>query len=123
MIRTISNFSQLPDELTPTRPAFIDAWHFRWRLLRLSPNRSKTQIEVLGTAARFASVIRNPFNRAIAKKQQAKTIMSSITMMTIEEIRTELGWTHSMIHSLLQDPDSNTIRRCKNTGGYTSGHY
>jgi hypothetical protein len=44
-------------------------------------------------------------------------------MMTSEEIRSELGWTDSMIHSLLQDPDSNTIRRCKNTGGYTRGLY
>ena len=46
-----------------------------------------------------------------------------MTMMTREEIRTELGWTDSMIYSLLQAPDSDTIRRCKTTGGYTRGLY
>ncbi len=46
-----------------------------------------------------------------------------MTMMTREEIRTELGWTDSLIHSLLQAPDSDTIRRCKTTGGYTRGLY
>jgi hypothetical protein len=45
-----------------------------------------------------------------------------MTMMTEQEIRTELGWTDSMIHSLLQAPDSNTVRRSK-TGGYTRGLY
>jgi hypothetical protein len=44
-------------------------------------------------------------------------------MMTEQDIRTELGWTDSMIHSLLRDPDSNTIRRCKTTVGYTRGLY
>jgi hypothetical protein len=43
--------------------------------------------------------------------------------MTMEEVRTELGWTDSMIHSLLQDPDSNTIRRCETRGEYTRGLY
>ena len=43
--------------------------------------------------------------------------------MTREDIRTELGWTDSMIHSLLQIPDSTKVRRCKSTGGYASGHY
>ena len=46
-----------------------------------------------------------------------------MTMMTREEIRTELGWTDSMIHSLLQIPDSTNARRCKNTGAYTYGLY
>ena len=43
--------------------------------------------------------------------------------MTRAEIRTELGWSDDMIYSLLQNPDSTKVRRCKNTGGYTSGHY
>jgi hypothetical protein len=47
----------------------------------------------------------------------------SLTMMTKDDIKSELGWTDSMIHSLLQAPDSNTIRRCKTTGGYARGHY
>jgi hypothetical protein len=46
-----------------------------------------------------------------------------MTMMTRADIRTELGWSDDMIHSLLQTPDSTSVRRCKNTGGYTSGHY
>ena len=48
---------------------------------------------------------------------------AKMTMMTRDDIRTELGWTDSMIYSLLQNPDSTKVRRCKNTGGYTSGHY
>jgi hypothetical protein len=44
-------------------------------------------------------------------------------MMTEDDIRTELGWTDSMIHSLLQIPDSPTARRDKLTGGYTYGLY
>ena len=40
-------------------------------------------------------------------------------MMTEDDIRTELGWTDSMIHSLLKDPDSPNARRDKLTGGYT----
>jgi hypothetical protein len=44
-------------------------------------------------------------------------------MMTREEIRMELGWTENMIHSLLQNPDSNNARRNKQTGGYTCGLY
>jgi hypothetical protein len=44
-------------------------------------------------------------------------------MMTTDDIRTELGWTDSMIHSLLQDPDSPHARRDKHTGGYTYGLY
>jgi hypothetical protein len=43
--------------------------------------------------------------------------------MTREDIRTELGWTENMIHSLLENPDSINVRRCKNTGGYTCGQY
>jgi hypothetical protein len=46
-----------------------------------------------------------------------------MTMMTREDIRTELGWTDSMIHSLLQEPDSTNARRCKDTGAYTYGLY
>ena len=44
-------------------------------------------------------------------------------MMTEDDIRTELGWTDSMIHSLLQNPDSPNARRDKFTGGYTYGLY
>jgi hypothetical protein len=44
-------------------------------------------------------------------------------MMTSDEIQAELGWTDSMIHSLLQDPDSPHARRDKHTGGYTYGLY
>jgi hypothetical protein len=44
-------------------------------------------------------------------------------MMTEDDIRTELGWTDSMIHSLLQNPDSPNARRDKLTGGYTYGLY
>jgi hypothetical protein len=42
-------------------------------------------------------------------------------MMTEDDIRDELGWTDSMIHSLLQNPDSPNARRDKFTGGYTYG--
>jgi hypothetical protein len=44
-------------------------------------------------------------------------------MMTEDDIRTELGWTDSMIHSLLQIPDSPNARRDKFTGAYTYGLY
>jgi hypothetical protein len=44
-------------------------------------------------------------------------------MMTEDDIRTELGWADSMIHSLLQNPDSPNARRDKFTGGYTYGLY
>jgi hypothetical protein len=44
-------------------------------------------------------------------------------MMTEDDIRNELGWTDSMIHSLLQNPDSPNARRDKLTGGYTYGLY
>jgi hypothetical protein len=44
-------------------------------------------------------------------------------MMTREEIRTELGWSENMIHSLLPISDSTHARRNKHTGGYTSGLY
>jgi hypothetical protein len=44
-------------------------------------------------------------------------------MMTEQDIRTELGWTDSMIHSLLHTPDSTNVRRNKHTGGHISGHY
>ena len=44
-------------------------------------------------------------------------------MMTSDEIRAELGWTDSLIYSLLQDPDSPHARRDKHTGGYTYGLY
>jgi hypothetical protein len=49
------------------------------------------------------------------EKVHARVIMSTpkMTMMTRAEIRTELGWTDSMIHSLLQLPDSTNARRCK----------
>jgi hypothetical protein len=46
-----------------------------------------------------------------------------MTMMTREEIRTELGWSDAMIQSLLQGPDFTNARRNKHTGGYTSGLY
>jgi hypothetical protein len=46
-----------------------------------------------------------------------------MTMMTSEDIRTELGWSDDMIHALLQTPDSTNARRCKNTGEYTYGLY
>jgi hypothetical protein len=46
-----------------------------------------------------------------------------MTMMTRADIRTELGWTDDMIHSLLQSPDSPNARRSKNTGEYTYGLY
>jgi hypothetical protein len=46
-----------------------------------------------------------------------------MTMMTRADIRTELGWSDNMIHSLLQIPDSTNARRCKNTGGYIYGLY
>jgi hypothetical protein len=45
-----------------------------------------------------------------------------IPMMTTDEIQTELGWSRSMIYTLLKAPDSDTFRRTK-TGGYTRGHY
>jgi len=44
-------------------------------------------------------------------------------MMTRDDICAELGWTDAMIHSLLQNPDSNNARRDKVTGGYTYGLY
>jgi hypothetical protein len=44
-------------------------------------------------------------------------------MMTSDDICAELGWTDSMIHTLLQDPDSPHARRDKHTGGYTYGLY
>jgi hypothetical protein len=44
-------------------------------------------------------------------------------MMTEDDIRSELGWTDSMIHSLLRTPDSPNARRDKFTGGYTYGLY
>jgi len=44
-------------------------------------------------------------------------------MMSADEICAELGWTDSMIHSLLQDPDSPHARRDRHTGGYTYGLY
>jgi hypothetical protein len=44
-------------------------------------------------------------------------------MMTSDDIRSELGWTDSMIHSLLQNADSTHARRNKLTGGYTYGLY
>ena len=48
---------------------------------------------------------------------------ATMTMMTREDIRTELGWSDDMIHSLLQIPDSTNARRCKYTGGYTCELY
>jgi hypothetical protein len=48
---------------------------------------------------------------------------SEMTMMTRADIRTELGWSDDMIHSLLQEPDSTNARRCKHTGAYTYGLY
>jgi hypothetical protein len=44
-------------------------------------------------------------------------------MMTEDDIQSELAWTDSMIHSLLQNPDSPHARRNKLTGGYTYGLY
>jgi hypothetical protein len=44
-------------------------------------------------------------------------------MLTTDDIQSELGWTDSMIHSLLQNPDSINVRRKKPTSGYTSGLY
>jgi hypothetical protein len=44
-------------------------------------------------------------------------------MMISDDIQSELGWTDSMIHSLLQAPDSPHARRNKHTGGYTYGLY
>jgi hypothetical protein len=44
-------------------------------------------------------------------------------MMTIGDIRKELGWSDDMIHSLVQTPDSPNARHCKNTGEYTYGLY
>jgi hypothetical protein len=44
-------------------------------------------------------------------------------MMTRADICAELGWTDSMIHTLLQAPDSTNARRDKVTGGYTYGLY
>jgi len=44
-------------------------------------------------------------------------------MMTRDDIQSELGWTDSMIHSLLQIPDSPNARCDKLTGGYTYGLY
>jgi hypothetical protein len=45
-----------------------------------------------------------------------------IPMMTEDEIQTELGWTRSMIYSLLRAPDSDTARPGK-TGGYACSRY
>jgi hypothetical protein len=45
-----------------------------------------------------------------------------ILMMTEDEIQTELGWTRSMIYSLLGAPDSDTGRPGK-TGGYACSRY
>jgi hypothetical protein len=45
-----------------------------------------------------------------------------IRMMTEDEIQTELGWTRSMIYSLLHAPDSDTARPVK-TGGYACSRY
>jgi hypothetical protein len=44
-------------------------------------------------------------------------------MMTSDDICAELGFTDSMIHSLLQDPDSPHAWRDKHAGGYTYGLY
>jgi hypothetical protein len=59
------------------------------------------------------------------EKFQGKISISAarMTIMTEDDIRTELVWTDSMIHSLLQDPDSPHARRNKHTGGYTYGLY
>jgi hypothetical protein len=48
---------------------------------------------------------------------------ATMTMMTREDIRTELGWSDDMIHALLQIPDSPNARRCRDTGEYTYGLY
>jgi hypothetical protein len=45
-----------------------------------------------------------------------------IPMMTEDEIQTELGWTRSMIYSLLGAPDSDTARTGK-SGGYACSRY
>jgi hypothetical protein len=46
-----------------------------------------------------------------------------MTMMTEEDIRTELGWDDDMIYYLLRAPDSPHARRNKHTGTYTYGLY
>jgi hypothetical protein len=55
------------------------------------------------------------------KKKSAGEIIAITTMamMTREEIQTEFGWSDDMIQSLLQIPDSSNARRNKHTGGYT----
>jgi hypothetical protein len=44
-------------------------------------------------------------------------------MLAEDDIRIELGWTGSTIHSLLRTLDSNNARRDKLTGGYAYGLY
>jgi hypothetical protein len=46
-----------------------------------------------------------------------------MTMMARADIRTELGWSDDMIHSLFQVLDSPNARRDKFTSGYTYGLY
>jgi len=46
-----------------------------------------------------------------------------MTMMTEEDIRTELGWDDDMICYLLRAPDSPHARRNKHTGAYSYGLY
>jgi hypothetical protein len=48
---------------------------------------------------------------------------NTMKMMTRDDIQSELGWTDSMIHSLLRTPDSPNARRDRFTGGYTYGLY
>ena len=62
---------------------------------------------------------------ATTTSDPGRIIMSSakMTMMTRADICAEQGWSDSMIHSLLQIPDSTNARRCKHTGGYTRGLY
>jgi hypothetical protein len=59
------------------------------------------------------------------KKKSAGEIIAITTMamMTREEIQTEFGWSDDLIQSLLQIPDSSNARRNEHTGGYTYGLY
>jgi hypothetical protein len=50
-------------------------------------------------------------------------VITTMVMMTREEIRIELGWSEDMIYSLLPIPDSPHARHNKQTGGYTAGLY
>jgi hypothetical protein len=44
-------------------------------------------------------------------------------MMTRHEVQSELGWSREMIYVLLQEPDSDSVRRNKAPGSYSHGLY